>query len=78
VCARTNASPGEAERGEPYPVAPRVWAALNRRLFYVLIVNGYMGRGGDFLKVLREEVMEALRNDKDFVICDEQTSLHLI
>ena len=68
---------GEAHRDDPYPVDPKVWAALNRRLFYIIIINGFMGRSGEWLLLLRDDVKQALAADKDFVVCEGPTSLHL-
>ena len=74
----TCACPGDEHRGEPLPVAARVWAALNRRLFYILIINGFMGRSGEWVSLLRADVIQFLMEDKDYIVCDKPTSMQLL
>ena len=55
-------------------MSPKVWVALNRRLLYILICNGFMGRSGEWLSLLRALVLEALAADKDYIVLDKPTS----
>ena len=44
---------GEECRDDPLPVSPKVWAALNRRVFYVLVINGFFGRSMEWFWLKR-------------------------
>ena len=61
---------GEECRDDPLPVSPKVWAALNRRLFYVLIINGFFGRSMEWFWLKRLDILKALLEGKDFIVCD--------
>ena len=55
-------------------MSPKVWVALNRRLLYILICNGFMGRSGEWVSLLRALVLDALAADKDYIVLDKPTS----
>ena len=59
------------------PVSPKVWVALNRRLLYISIVNGFMGRRGEWVALLREHVLGALAADKDYLVLGKPTPMQL-
>jgi hypothetical protein len=66
---------GADKQDEPLPVSAKVWAALNRRILYILIVNGYFGRGMEWLCLLRSDLFDMLTRHKDFVVCDKHPSM---